>query len=123
MSPKCFEKKSLSDDLFLHFKSKVQNLTVVSIIYMIRIRFFGPGELKTRTLSGARYAMSRLEPEEREFVVDSGASMHMVSKKDQNEAELETVRVWKNATMVLSASGEVLAKEEATLSSVNWSCS
>ena len=27
------------------FPSKVPNLTVFSIIYMIRIRFFGPGEL------------------------------------------------------------------------------
>ena len=35
-------KKSLSDELFLHFSSKVENLTVFSIIYMIRIRFFGP---------------------------------------------------------------------------------
>ena len=31
------------------FLSKVQNLTVLSFIYMIRIRFFGPGEcLETR---------------------------------------------------------------------------
>ena len=30
-----------SDELFLLFSSKVQNLTVFSIIYMIRIRFFG----------------------------------------------------------------------------------
>ena len=35
-------------------------------------------------------AASTKEPEEREFVVDSGASMHMVSKKDLNPAELET---------------------------------
>ena len=34
-------KKSPSDELLLHFSSKVQNLTVFSIIYMIRIRFFG----------------------------------------------------------------------------------
>ena len=32
-------------------------------------------------------AASTKEPEEREFVVDSGASMHMVSKKDLNSAE------------------------------------
>ena len=38
-------KKSPSDELFLHFSSKVQNLTVFSFIYMIRIRFFVPGEL------------------------------------------------------------------------------
>ena len=42
------KKKNLSDELCLHFSSKVQNLTVFSIIYMIRIRFFGPGELIQR---------------------------------------------------------------------------
>ena len=36
-------------------------------------------------------APSNLIPEEREFVVDSGASMHMISKKDLNSTELETV--------------------------------
>ena len=40
-------------------------------------------------------APSTLEPEEREFVVDSGASMHMISKKDLNAAELETVTTMK----------------------------
>ena len=49
----------------------------------------------------------------REFVVDSGASMHKVSK---NKAELETVRISKNPTVVKTASGEVPAKEEATVS-------
>ena len=36
-------------------------------------------------------ASSTLKPKERESVVDSGASMHMISKKDLNSAELETV--------------------------------
>ena len=35
-------------------------------------------------------AASTKEPEEREFVVDSGAITHIVSKKDLNSAELET---------------------------------
>ena len=34
---------------------------------------------------------STLKPEEREFVVDSGASMHMISKKDLSEAEMDTL--------------------------------
>ena len=34
---------------------------------------------------------STLKPEELEFVVDSGASMHMISKKDLNSAEMETL--------------------------------
>ena len=36
-------------------------------------------------------APSTIRPEEREFVADSGASMHMISKNDLNSAELETV--------------------------------
>ena len=35
-------------------------------------------------------APSSLKPEEREFVVDSGASMRMVCKKDLNSAEMDT---------------------------------
>ena len=53
--PKMFRKKSPSDELFLHFSSKVQNLTVFSIIYMIRIRFFGFGELIQNGFSTAQY--------------------------------------------------------------------
>ena len=34
---------------------------------------------------------STLKPEEREFVVDSGASMHMISKKDLSNAEMDTL--------------------------------
>ena len=34
---------------------------------------------------------STLKPEEREFVVDSGASMHMISKKDLSDAEMDTM--------------------------------
>ena len=52
-------------------------------------------------------AASTTKPEEREFVVDSWASMHMVSMKDFNTAELETVRISKNPTMVMAANGEV----------------
>ena len=39
-----------------------------------------------------RAASKKKEPEERKFVVDSGASMYMISKKDLNSAELETMR-------------------------------
>ena len=37
------------------FPSQVQNLTVFSIVYMIRIRFFGPGELIQNGFSAAQY--------------------------------------------------------------------
>ena len=41
--------------------------------------------------------------------------MHMVSRKDLNKAELETVRMSKNPTTVVTANGEVLTREEATV--------
>ena len=56
-----------------------------------------------------------MEPEEREFAVDSGASMHMVSKKDLNSAELETMRISRNPTMVMTANCEVQTREETTV--------
>ena len=45
-------------------------------------------------------------------MVDSGASMQMVSRKDLNSAELETARISKSPTTVVTANGEVLTKEE-----------
>ena len=60
-------------------------------------------------------AASKKEPEEREFVVDSGASMHMVSKKDLNSAELETMRTSRSPMTVVAANGEVQTKEDATV--------
>ena len=60
-------------------------------------------------------AASTIKPEDREFVADSGASMHMASRKDLNKAELETVKISKNPATVVTANGEVLTKEEATV--------
>ena len=60
-------------------------------------------------------AASTMKSEEREFVVDTGASMHMLSRKNQNSAELETVRISKSPTTVLTANGEVQTREEATV--------
>ena len=39
----------------------------------------------------------------------------MVSKKDLNKAELETLRISKNPILVVTANGEVQRKEEATV--------
>ena len=41
--------------------------------------------------------------------------MHVVSKKDLNSAELETMRISKNPTTVMTANGEALTREEATV--------
>ena len=60
-------------------------------------------------------AASTIQPEEREFVVDSGASIHMVTEKDLNSSRLETMRTSKDPTTVVTANGEVPTKEEATV--------
>ena len=62
--------------------------------------FFSPSE--NRCLSA-----STLKPEEREFVVDSGASMHMISKKDLNDAEMDTLTKSCSPTIVITTNGEV----------------
>ena len=58
---------------------------------------------------------STIKPEEREFVVDSVASMHMISKKDLNSAELETVTTSRSPTTVITANCEVQTNEEAAV--------
>ena len=56
---------------------------------------------------------STLKPEEREFVVDSGASMHMINKKDLSKAEMDTLTKSCSPTIVITANGEVQTHEEA----------
>ena len=58
---------------------------------------------------------SARESEEREFVVDSGASMHVVSETDLNSAELETMRTSRSPTTVMTANGEERTNKEATV--------
>ena len=41
--------------------------------------------------------------------------MHMVGKKDLNSAELETMRMSRNPTTVMTANGEVQTREDATI--------
>ena len=41
--------------------------------------------------------------------------MHMVSKKDLNAAELETMRTSRSPSTVMTANGEVQTREEATV--------
>ena len=47
-------------------------------------------------------------------MVDSGAIMHMVSKKNLNSAELETMRTSRSPSKVTTANGEVITTKEAT---------
>ena len=52
-----------------------------------------------------------MEPAEREFVVDSGESMHMLSGKNLNSA----VRVSRNPTIAEMANGQVQTNLEASV--------
>ena len=73
-----------------------------------KLRFYIPGEAKAMST-----AMASKRPEEREFVVDSGASMHMMSKKELSSEEMGTVKRSRTPTAVLTANGEVHTHEEA----------
>ena len=50
-----------------------------------------------------------------EFVVDSRASMHMISKKDLSDAEMDTLTKSCSPMTVITANGEVQTHEEATV--------
>ena len=63
-----------------------------------RATFFSPSE--NRCLPA-----STLKLEEREFVVDSGSSMHMISKKDLADAEMDTLTKSCSPTIVITANG------------------
>ena len=76
-----------------------------------RAAFFSPSE--NRCLPA-----STLKPEEREFVVDSGTSMHMISKKDLSNAEMDTLTKSCSLTIVITANGEVQTHEEGSI--VAW---
>ena len=66
-------------------------------------------------------AASTNEPEERELV-DSGASMHMVSKRDLNSAELETRRTSRSPTTVMTTARFKQEKKQQKMSK-HWTYS
>ena len=71
-----------------------------------RATFFSPSE--NRCLPA-----SNLKHEERELVVDSGASVHMISKKNLSDAEMDTLTKLCSPTIVTTANGEVQTHEKA----------
>ena len=60
-----------------------------------RATFFSPSE--NRCLRHQIF-----KPEEREFVVDSGASIHMISKKDLSDAEMDALTKSCSPTKVIN---------------------
>ena len=69
--------------------------------------FFSRIEIKGN--AGAHFKI----PEEREFLVDSGALMQVLSNKDLSSEEVETLRRPRIPTSMLTANGEVQTNEEA----------
>ena len=68
---------------------------------------YSPTETKAAPVRVSR------NPEDRMFVVDSGASMHMLNKIDLSSDEMDTLRRSRNPTTVVTANGEVETNEEA----------
>ena len=87
---------------------RLDGLSVLKLKEQERAAFFSPSE-------NWCLPASTLKPEEREFVVDSGASMHMISKKDLSKAEMDTLTKSCSPTIVITANGEVQRHEEATV--------
>ena len=71
--------------------------------------FFSPSEVRCLPTP------STIKPEEREIVVDSGTSIYMLSKKDLNAAEFETVRVSRNPTKIIAPNCEVQTNKESAV--------
>ena len=66
---------------------------------------------RRRGETGGRGPANATEPE-REFVV-AGASMPVVSTKDYDFSELETMRTSRSPMMVMTANGAIQTREEA----------
>ena len=67
-----------------------------------------PGEAKVMSTP-----IASKRPQEREFVVDSGASMHMMSKRELSSEELDTLRRSRTHAAARTANGESHTHEEA----------
>ena len=75
---------------------------------------FRSSKRTTRLLARGRMGPPVAEPKEpEEFVADSGASVHVVSKRDLDSAELETMRISSGPMTVMTANGEVQTRQEA----------
>ena len=70
-----------------------------------------PGEVK-----GKSTRVTSKRPEERDFVVDSVASMHMMSKRDSCSEEMDTIKRSRTPTAVLTANVKEQTHEEAQVS-------
>ena len=106
-----FEERTQDDTLHQERCARREAWDLAKVVYKFKNKnkatFFSPSEVWSLP------APSSKKLEEREFVVDSGASMHMLSKKDLSSDEMDTLRRSRNPTTVVTANGEVQTNEEA----------
>ena len=95
-----FEDRSEEEDL-------IQERRACRVVWNMAKRIHKLKEKDEATFYSPSEAPSSTKPEDREFVVDSGASMHMLSRRYLNSAELDTVRVSRTPTTAITANGEV----------------
>ena len=81
--------------------------TFTSSKYADKATFYSPIEARVMLAPNTR------SPEERDFAIDSGASMHMLRIKDSSSEELETVRRSRTPTVVVAANCEAQTNQEA----------
>ena len=79
---------------------------------MTKATFYSLVEAKETKEMTAAPAPTSKTPQRKEFVVDSGASMHMLSKRDLGSDEMDTLRRSTIPTTVVEANGEVQTNEE-----------
>ena len=79
---------------------------LLNIIYKIRGTHQGNKDtfLKTKTVTGA---ISRSSHDEREFALDSSASMHVMSLSDLIHEEKQTIWKSKESCMIVEANGSI----------------
>ena len=102
-----------TQDETLHQESCVRRLAWNLAKSVHKLQEVDKATLYSPIEAGATLAPTPRSPEERAFVVDSGASMHMTSKKVLSSDEMETLRRSRITTTVVPANGEVQTNEEA----------
>ena len=88
---------------------------------ILKLKQKGQSYLFSLTNEWCLPAPSVMKSEEREIVVDSGASMHMLSRKDLNSTELETVRVSRSPMTVVAAKCKQKKKRQCMSKSGTYS--
>ena len=78
-------------------------------------RYWAKKLYKNRGLQGVVASTSTVIPDETGFVVDPGASIHMMSKTDLSREKLETLKVSRLPTIVSTENGSIDTIDEEAI--------